>query len=250
MTYKVKLEIFEGPLDLLLFLIKKNEIDIYNIPIAKITEQYLEYLELIEFLDLNIAGEFLIMAATLMQIKSKLLLPPDETEVELEEELDPRAELVNRLLEYKIFKEVAENMRFLESRQLEVFPRSGQMDSIEAGFQGEHFFEASLFDLISAFSTALKDIPKETFFQITKIEVTVEEKIHYILHMLIEKPSFLLETIFNKAKSKVEMVAIFLALLELIKTQSILAIQKELFGKIEIIRNQKAIISKESSLRG
>ena len=117
MTYKVKLEVFEGPLDLLLFLIKKEEVDIYDIPIAKITDQYLEYLELMQLLDLSIAGEFLVMAATLMHIKSKLLLPPDETEPESEEEQDPRAELVKRLLEYKKFKEAAAELSQKESHQ-------------------------------------------------------------------------------------------------------------------------------------
>src|SRR3989338_5700275 len=104
MTYKVKLDVFEGPLDLLLYLIKKEELDIYDIPIAKITDQYLEYLEFMKLLDLNIAGEFLVMAATLMHIKSRMLLPPDQMEAE-EEEKDPRAELVKRLLEYRKFKE-------------------------------------------------------------------------------------------------------------------------------------------------
>ena len=117
MSYKVKLEVFEGPLDLLLYLIKKEELDIYDIPIAKITDQYLEYLELMKLLDLNIAGEFLVMAATLIHIKSKLLLPPDEVQAEDAEEADPRAELVKRLLEYKKFKEAASELSSMESRQ-------------------------------------------------------------------------------------------------------------------------------------
>ena len=124
MTYKVKLEVFEGPLDLLLYLIKKEEVDIYDIPIAKITDQYLEYMELMQLLDLNIAGEFLVMAATLMHIKSKLLLPPDQTETAQEEE-DPRAELVRRLLEYKKFKEAASELSHMESHQKHFFARVG-----------------------------------------------------------------------------------------------------------------------------
>jgi len=239
--YKVKLEAFEGPLDLLLFLIKKNEIDIYDIPIAKITEQYLEYFELMELMDLDIAGEFLVMAATLMHIKSRMLLPPDETQVESEDELDPRAELVQRLLEYKAFKEVAEKMQLLESQQLELFHRQGDIQAVETEFQGEHFFEASLFDLISAFSSVLENVPKETFFEVIKEQMTVEQKVHDILHMLVEKPSFPLKSLFELAKSKIEMVTFFLAMLELIKMQSVLAVQKELFSDIEIIRNPKAI---------
>src|SRR3989338_5253833 len=117
MTYKVKLEVFEGPLDLLLYLIKKEEIDIYDIPIAKITDQYLEYLELMKLLDLTIAGEFLVMAATLMHIKSRMLLPPDQLEEAGEEEADPRTELVRRLLEYRKFKEAAQDLSQMESHQ-------------------------------------------------------------------------------------------------------------------------------------
>ena len=123
MSYKIKLEVFEGPLDLLLYLIKKNEIDIYDIPIATITEQYLEYLELMRMLDLNIAGEFLVIAATLIHIKSKMLLPPDEKELLPEEEEDPREELVRRLVEYKKFKEVAGILQDLESQRKKMFTR-------------------------------------------------------------------------------------------------------------------------------
>jgi segregation and condensation protein A len=239
--YKVKLEEFEGPLDLLLFLIKKDEIDIYDIPIAKITEQYLEYLELIELLDLDIAGEFLVMAATLMHIKSKMLLPPEERAPEEVEEEDPRAELVRRLIEYKAFKEAAGQLQFLEARQRDIFHRPGDMDAVQIECGGEKFFEASLFDLISAFSVVLANVPKETFMEVIKEHITVEQKIHDILHMLVEKPCFTIKDLFEKAISKIEIAVIFLALLELMKTHSILAVQKELFGEIEIIRNPKAI---------
>ncbi len=239
--YKIKLEAFEGPFDLLLFLIKKNEINIYDIPISKITEQYLEYLEVMELMDLDIAGEFLVMAATLMHIKSKMLLPPDETQQDTEEELDPRSELVERLLEYKAFKDVAEKMQLMESQQLELFHRPGDIQNMDAEFAGEHFFEASLFDLISAFSSVLENIPKETFLEVIKEQTTVEQKVHDILHMLVDKPVLHIRQLFESAKSKIEMVTIFLAMLELIKTQNILVMQKEAFGEIEIVRNPKAI---------
>ena len=170
MTYKVQLEIFEGPLDLLLYLIKKEEVNIYDIPIARVTEQYLDYLNLMQLLDLKLAGEFLVMASTLMQIKSKLLLPVEERKQEEEEE-DPREELVRRLLEYKKFKEVAERLERLEQAQSQVFRRraSGQIED-QAGADGEEYFEASLFDLISAFSKILKVIPREEFLEIIKDE--------------------------------------------------------------------------------
>ena len=123
MSYKIKLEIFEGPLDLLIYLVKKDHLNIYDIPIAKVTQQYLEYLNLMQLLDLNIAGEFLVMAATLLQIKSKMLLPVDETVQGDQEQEDPRQELVRRLLEYEKFKEIAENLRQREAGQKEVFKK-------------------------------------------------------------------------------------------------------------------------------
>lgn len=241
MTYKVKLEVFEGPLDLLLYLIKKEEIDIYDIPIARITEQYIEYLELMQLLDLTIAGEFLVMAATLIHIKSKLLLPPDQTDVEQEEE-DPRAELVKRLLEYKKFKEAASTLGHMESHQKHFFPRVGSginMDELPAS--EEEFIEASLFDLITAFTKVLKDIPKESFHKVIKDEFTVSEKIHDVLHMVCDRKSIFFVELFKAAKSKYEVITIFLAILELIKIREIVVRQVAPFGDIELIRNTETI---------
>lgn len=236
MSYKVKLEVFEGPLDLLLYLIKKNELNIYDIPIAEITEQYLEYLELMRMLDLNIAGEFLVMAATLMHIKSKMLLPPEELEVLQEEEADPREEFVRRLLEYKKFKEAASILQNLEEQRNEVFTRkSGQSTLAEAG----GFFEASLFDLITALTRVLKDVSKETFKDIVKDEFTVEGKVHDILHLLVERSVLKLSELFKNAKNKSEIIATFLAVLELIRLREIVARQKVVFGEIEIVRNER-----------
>lgn len=243
MTYKVKLEVFEGPLDLLLYLIMKEEIDIYDIPIAKITDQYLEYLELMQLLDLTIAGEFLVMAATLIHIKSKMLLPPDQVEAEGEEEADPRVELVKRLLEYKKFKEAAGELAHMESHQKHFFARVGsglKMDDLPDVPQ-EDFMEASLFDLITAFTKVLKDIPKEAFYKVVKDEFTVSEKIHDILHLLVEKNSMLFLDLFRSAKNKFEMITLFLAILELIKIKEIVVRQLEPFGDIEIVRNPESI---------
>lgn len=241
MTYKVKLEVFEGPLDLLLYLIKKEEIDIYDIPIAKITDQYLEYLELMKLLDLNIAGEFLVMAATLIHIKSKMLLPPDQLEGEDKEEEDPRAELVKRLLEYKKFKEAATQLSQMESHQKHFFARVGSAAKIEEPPSHDEFFEASLFDLITAFTKVLKDIPKDAFHQVIKDEFTVSEKIHDILHMLVEKKTMLFTDLFKAAKNKFEIITIFLALLELIKIREVAVMQSAPFSEIEIIRNTESI---------
>ncbi|MCM8761476.1 MAG: segregation/condensation protein A [Candidatus Omnitrophica bacterium] len=242
MTYKVKLEVFEGPLDLLLYLIKKEEIDIYDIPIAKITDQYLEYLELMQLLDLNIAGEFLVMAATLMHIKSRMLLPPDQVEGEEAEEEDPRAELVRRLLEYKKFKEAANELAQKESQHKHFFARVGPgVDLENLPPSAEEFFEASLFDLITAFTKVLKDIPKEVFHKVVKDEFTVSEKIHDILHMLVNRPTIMFTELFRNTKSKVEIITTFLAILELIKIREIIVRQLSPFGDIEVIKNTETI---------
>lgn len=235
MTYKVKLEVFEGPLDLLLYLIKKEELDIKDIPIAKVTDQYLEYLELMQLLDLNIAGEFLVMAATLMHIKSKMLLPPDET-AEDQEEVDPREELVKRLLEYKKFKEAAAELSQMAKEQKHFFPRVGTPAPGEETLPKDILFEASLFDLITAFTKVLKDIPKDVFHEVVKEEFTVSQKMHDILHMMVEKPSIYFFDLFKKAKNKREMIIIFLALLELIKMKTVIVSQPQDFGDIEILR--------------
>lgn len=235
MSYKVKLEVFEGPLDLLLYLIKKNEIDICDISISQITEQYLEYLELMRMLDLNIAGEFLVMAATLIHIKSKMLLPPEEKEILPEEEEDPREELVRRLLEYKRFKEVAGVLQDLEGQRKKMFTRATMA---ELGPE-EKFFEANVFDLITALTRVLKDVPKEVFQEIVKDEFTVEQKVHDLLHMLVENPILHLAELFKKAKNKSEIIATFLAVLELIRLKEIIVVQKQSFSGIEIIRNEK-----------
>ncbi|MDP2921253.1 MAG: segregation/condensation protein A [Candidatus Omnitrophota bacterium] len=235
MSYKVKLEVFEGPLDLLLYLIKKNEIDIYDIPISSITEQYLEYLDLMRMLDLNIAGEFLVMAATLIHIKSKMLLPPDEKEVLPEEEEDPREELVRRLLEYKKFKEVAGILQDLEGQRKKMFTRDIPFEAEP----GEVFFEASLFDLITALTRVLKDVPKDIFQEIVKDEFTVEQKVHDLLHMLVKSPALSLFELFKNSKNKLEVIATFLAVLELIRLKEVIVVQKQNFSDIEIVRNEK-----------
>ncbi|MDP8261319.1 MAG: segregation/condensation protein A [Candidatus Kappaea frigidicola] len=241
MAYKVKLEIFEGPLDLLLFLIRKSELDIYNIPIAAITKQYLEYIDVLRNMDLNIAGEYIVMAATLMHIKSKMLLPQEEAEEEDVEEEDPRAELVKRLLEYQKFKEAASHLEERELKQKDVFARSPKEIKKYTDAQGEIYFEASVFDLISAFSTVLTRVSKDKFREIIKDEFTVSEKIHELLHSLTENNKIQVDSLFKKSKNKIEIIVTFLAILELIRLKEIMAIQKEPFGSISVMRNTKQI---------
>ena len=237
MTYKVKLEVFEGPLDLLLYLIKKEELDIYDIPIAKITDQYLEYLEMMKMLDLDIAGEFILMAATLMQIKSKMLLPPEEVKEDEIEEEDPRLELVKKLLEYRKFKEAADKLAEKEAEAGKLYTRETDEKPPLGELEDNPFFEASIFDILTAFSKVLKEVPKETFYNVVKDQFTVGEKIHDIFHMLVNEPKIYFSKLFAQAKSKLEIVVTFLAILELMRLKEILVIQEGPFAEMEIIKN-------------
>ncbi len=238
MSYKVKLNIFEGPLDLLLFLIKKEKIDIYDIPVSKITEQYLQYLDIMKLLDLDIAGEFLVMAATLMHIKSKMLLPQEEAELEEGEELDPRDELVRRLLEYKKYKDAAGHLLEMKDKNKNIFIRRGPSGN-EAVYKDEEgeYFESSLFELITAFRKVLKKVPKETFHEVIRNKFTVSDKIHTIYHLLAEKSKIYFSSLFGEASCKDEIIVIFLAVLELMKLREIIIAQRDFFEEIEIIRN-------------
>ena len=237
-SYKVRLEVFEGPLDLLLYLIKEEELDIYDIPITRITGQYLEYLNLMEMLDLDIAGEFLVMASTLMHIKSKMLLPPDPESAEVEAQ-DPRAELVRRLLEYKAFKEAADSLRGFEEKRSGIFPRFGvqpEPDGAECSLG-----EVSIFQLMTAFSNVLKNLPKQDFHQVEKDEFTVADKVHEIFHRLVKEPMIRFSSLFGSAKNKFEAITTFLALLELIRLREVVVRQEGHFGEIEIERHLKEV---------
>lgn len=231
MTTNVQLEIFEGPLDLLLHLIKKNEVSITDIPIATITEQYLSTLELIQSLNLDVAGEFLVMAATLIHIKSRMLLPPGEEEDEEEEGGDPREELIRRLLEYQRFKEAAEELEKREILRRDVFVRPSEvpdeMESVE--FEG-----LSLFDLISALRHVLDRFPEERVHEVTLERISVREKMSSLLDDLHRRGKMIFQSLFEAAVSRLEVVVTFLAMLELVKIRAIRVAQEEREGPIVI----------------
>ena len=212
MSYKLKLEVFEGPLDLLLYLIKKDELDICNISIAQVADQYMEYIDMMQLLDLNIVGDFLVMAATLMHIKSQSLLPADPLNQD-ENPPDPADELVARLLEYKKFKEIAEELKNKESQRQDLFARNIDEAAVNELKEDskEVFIEASLFDLINALSKALARVPEGNVYEVVKEEYTVDKKIHTILHLLMDQPRISLIELFKKAESKLEVIVIFLA---------------------------------------
>lgn len=229
MAYRVALEAFEGPLDLLLYLIRKNELDIYDIPIARITEEYLACLRAMEMLNIEVAGEFAVMAATLMHIKSQMLLPaPEEGE---EEGPDPREELAQRLLEYAMYRGAAEHLAERQLAMSHVFPRTSPQIEVEGA--GELKLEASLFDLVDAFTRVLASLPAGEAVEVGVEEVTVEEKIRLILDKLREGRPFPLEELFSGG-GRAHLIAAFLALLELVRLGEATAMQAEPFGTIFI----------------
>jgi len=228
---KFQLEIFEGPLDLLLHLIKKNEVSITDIPIAVITEQYLAMLELMEGLDLDVAGEFLVMAATLFHIKSRMLLPADETEPDEDEGGDPRDELVRRLLEYQRFKDAAGELERRDILRRDVFARSPEptekVDTV--GFES-----VSLFDLISALRTVLERLPKDSAHQVVLETVSVREKMSLLLDDLHRRGKIVFQELFAGAVSRLEVIVTFLAMLELVKIRAVKIWQEQAAGPIVI----------------
>ena len=236
--YKVKLEVFEGPLDLLLYLIKKEEVDIYDIPIERITNQYVEYLTLMQMLNLEVAGEFLVMAATLMYIKSRMLLPADQqvTDTEAEEGEDPRWELIRQLVEYKKFKDAALQLAQREEDQANIFSRGAVDAGIEID-QDVPLAEVSIFDLINAFNEVLKKASaREDFREIIEERFTVSDKIEEILYTLRDRSGIIFSELFAKASSRAEVVVTFLALLELIRLKRLKVRQGKAFGEIHVIK--------------
>ncbi len=234
--YKIELEIFEGPLDLLLYLIRRDELNIYDIPINRITQQYLVYLELMEMLDLNIAGEFVRMAATLMYIKSRTLLPPEERDTEEGEEQieDPRLDLVRQLIEYKKFKEAAEELRCMEDEHVKTFSRTAELD-LSPEMREKRIVEVSIFDLLSAFSSVLnRAMTKEEIREIFEEEVSIADKVKLIVDTLRNSEKTAFENLFAQAASRMEIIVTFLAMLELIRLRKIVAYQRRRFGEIEL----------------
>jgi segregation and condensation protein A len=227
----VQLDIFEGPLDLLLHLIKKNEVSITDIPIATITEQYLATLELMQNLSLDVAGEFLVMAATLIHIKSRMLLPAGDNDAEEDEGVDPHEELVRRLLEYQRYKEAAAELEQRDLLSRDVFVRSATPTE-EAGPRG--FREVSVFDLLGALKRVIDRLPKDTVHEVALDKITVREKMMLLLETLRIHGSVLFESLFAGVKSRVEVVATFLAMLELVKVRAIRVFQEEMAGPIMI----------------
>ncbi len=232
--YKVKLDIFEGPLDLLLYLIKRDELDIYEISLERITKQYLEYLQAFKELNIDVAGEFVVMAANLIYLKSRSLLPADQQPPEEDaEDDDPRWELIRQLIEYKKFKEAAAQLQVRQLEQERIFARGGvTAPLIDAPLR---LGEVGIFQLINAFQTVIKRIEaREDLREIFGEHFTVSDKIETILQRLADGVALKFSELFAGAASRVEVVVTFLALLELIRLRQVRATQADAFAEIEI----------------
>ncbi|MCJ7646763.1 segregation/condensation protein A [bacterium] len=236
MAYRVRLEVFEGPLDLLLHLIKKNELDIFDIPIAEITSDYLNYIKLFRRLNLDFAGEFLVMASTLIHIKSRMLLPSIET-VEEEEPEDPRLELAARLMEYQKFKEAASIFKEREAIQRDIY---GRLPIVP--LEEDYTIEASLFDLVDAFQRVVFRVEKEVR-EIIQEDIRVEDRIREILNLLENRRFINFETIFSGQRTKRLLIVTFLALLELVRLRTVFARQARPFGDIRIYRAKHELMA-------
>ncbi len=235
LPYQVRIEQFEGPLDLLLHLIKKNEVNIYDIPIALITQQYLEYLSVMKSLNLAVAGEFLVMAATLVQIKSRMLLPSEEGTSDEEDGPDPREELVRRLLEYKRYKDAALQLDNRERLWRDIFTRE-QPAPVPVRLQEALLEEVTLFDLVDALQGVLARTSTKRLLEIIPENLTVKDRINAILDVLGGKEAVTFLALFEGQTHRMLIIVTFLAVLELVRLKLVRVFQAETFGPILVTR--------------
>lgn len=230
--YKVHLENFDGPLDLLLFFIRRDEIDIYDIPISHITKEYLDTLDQIQQINIGVAGEFIDMAATLMRIKSKMLLPRPQTEEEFE---DPRSPLVRQLLEYRRYKELAQQLEQLSEERSHYFARCYEAPIPEGDEDpGVYLREVSLYDIAQYFKVAMENKPIISRYELQREELSLDDQKALILANLDEEGSLRFSVLIGKLETKIEVIVTFLAILEMIRNEEITIIQKEIFGEMAI----------------
>ncbi|HXF06543.1 MAG TPA: segregation/condensation protein A [Blastocatellia bacterium] len=232
-AYRVKLDVFEGPLDLLLYLIKKEQVSIYDIPIARITEQYLDYLRAMEELDITVASDFLVMAATLIYIKSKMLLPPDPSDGGEDGAVDPRQELVERLLQHQVYKAAAEMLWSRAEREEGVFPR-GRLETDDVNPE----VAATLFDLFAAFQRVMERLKERRELTIARDEITTAETLARLRQLIQTQEQIDVTALLEGARSLRELLTLFLAVLELVKEAMIRLVQTERFGPIIALRCQ------------
>ncbi len=239
MTYRIKLENFEGPLDLLLFFIHRDKINIYDIPISHITNEFLEYLRLMRLLSLSVAGDFIVMASTLMQIKARMLLPkPQDPDGEIE---DPRSDLVRRLLEYRQFREASVQLGEKFDFQSQHYAKGRPMPASDTREDPNVYVRnISLFDLLSIFRETLSRMPDPVTYEIHQEEVNLDEKIRFILDRIQSGRKALFSEIMSEMQSKLHVIVTFMAILELMRKKLIQVIQDATFSEIEIVKGSEA----------
>jgi segregation and condensation protein A len=239
-AYKVKLDTFEGPLDLLLYLIRKNEVNIYDIPIKLITEQYLHYIELMQELNLDVAGEFLVMASTLIHIKSRTLLPrPETAATDGEPEEDPREMLVRRLLEHQKYKAAAELLHERETLRSAQYTRPDSSIAVAAGDDYEPELEVDLFTLLAAFRGVLTRASRREHMALPPAQISIETRIDQLLGRLSETEACGFEDLFADAVGRSGMIVTFLALLEMIRLKLVRVFQQGNFGAIRVYKRAR-----------
>ena len=243
MSYKIHLDVFEGPVDLLLYFIKRDEINIYDIPITKVTNDYLEYLNLMTTLNLQIAGEFVSMAAMLMQIKAKMLIPRIKEGIENDEIEDPRNELVQRLLEYQYFKEIGGELQKLESQHAGEFPRKPNWNYIDHEILPEDALShVSLFDILNAYKQALDRMPSESNpHEVEQEGSTIAEQTDFIYTYLHRSPRVNFSTIVHDIKSKLILIVTIIALLDMMKNQLVRVLQADTFDDFVIEQREAGV---------
>lgn len=234
MDYRVKLNIFEGPLDLLLHLIKEQKLDLYDIPISTITKQYLEHIDIMKELNLNIAGDYLVMAAELARIKSRMLLPQQEPEEENESGEDPRENLVRQLLEYRKYKEAAAELRVMELNQKEIFTRNVPEQLVEG--DDDIKYDVTVYDLMIAFKNIVKELSFREDYEVTIDKISITDKINSIMEKLSDEISITFDELLHLARSKMEIIATFLGILELMRLNLIKIQQIKQFAPIRIFK--------------
>ena len=241
--YKIQLHNFEGPIDLLLYFIRRDELDIYDIPIAKITKEFVDTVEQWERIHLNVAGDFIVMASTLMRIKAKLLLPRPEIDDD-GEIIDPRTELVQQLVEYKRFKNAAELLRNLSGERDQKFSR--QIEPIiqidESDIEENIMLDVTLFDLARFFKSAMDNMPVVSQFELSREPVKLEQQKEFIFKYFDGDGRLNFSTILDKLESRMEIVVTFLAILDLVREGICRLTQNEVFGDLEL----QNIVSKQS----
>jgi len=242
--YRIDLDVYSGPLDLLLYLIRREEVDIWDIPIARVTEQYVQYLAVLNTVNVNVAGEFIEMAATLLEIKSRMLLPrePADGDEPLE---DPRNELVQQLLEYKRFKDAARSLESLADERAQRFGRGARMTTLPEDLPAaevqdiELLSGVSVWDLVSALQAVLREIKLDLPRRVVYDETPIEEHCEALMAKLRERRSLMFSELFAEAKDRVTVIGLFLSLLELIRLKALKVEQTREFGQIHIVYVQE-----------